>query len=82
MNNLCIEKEVRRYIDDEMEYDSVKNNQNGVLDYLNSLTDEDISKIADEIINDEWFTEQLNCYIIEDWLSMREIERMIESEEK
>lgn len=60
MNNLCMEKEVRRYIADEMEYDSVKDNRNGVLDYLNSLTDEDISKIADEIINDEWFTEQLN----------------------
>lgn len=63
MNNLCIEKEVRRYIADEMEYDSVKNNRKGVLDYLNSLTDEDISKVADEIINDEWFTEQLNSVI-------------------
>lgn len=60
MNNLCMEKEVRRYIEDEMEYDSVKNNKDGVLDYLKSLTDEDMDKIADDIINDEWFTQQLN----------------------
>ena len=60
MNNLCMEREIRRYIEDEMEYDSVKDNKNGVLDYLNSLTDEDIDRIADDIINDEWFTQQLN----------------------
>lgn len=78
MNNLCMEKEVRRYIEDEMEYDSVKDNRNGVLDYLNSLTDEDISKIADEIINDEWFTEQLNdiinryLYHYKDWFKEEE----------
>lgn len=63
MNNLYMEKEVRRYIDNEKEYDSVKDNRNGVLDYLNSLTDEDISKIADNILNDEWFTQQLNDII-------------------
>lgn len=67
MNNLCMEKEVRRYIDDEMCYDSVKNNKNGILNYLKSLTDEDISKIADKIINDEWFTEQINT-VISDYL--------------
>lgn len=67
MNNLCIEKEVRRFIDDERNYDSVQNNENGILDYLNSLSDDDISKIANEIINDEWFTEQINT-VINDYL--------------
>ena len=67
MNNECIEIEIKRFIDDEKEYDSVKNNQNGVLDYLNSLTDDDISKIADEILNDEWFTNEMNS-VINDYL--------------
>ena len=60
MNNLCMKEEVKRYIDDEICYDDVKNNKEGVLDYLNSLTDGDISKIADEILNDDWFNEKLN----------------------
>lgn len=52
--------EIKFYIENEKEYDEVKNNKNGVLDYLNSLTDEDITKMADEMVNDDYFNEQLN----------------------
>ena len=30
-------REIMRYIEDEKSYTSVQNNENGVLDYLNSL---------------------------------------------
>lgn len=52
--------EITSYIECEKEYDSVKNNENGVLDYLNSLQYADISEIADKMINDDYFNEQLN----------------------
>ena len=57
--------DVRTYIENELEYDSVKNNENGVLDYLNSLTDEDIDKIEDNVENDEELQNLINEII--DW---------------
>lgn len=56
---LDIEKLIRSYIDDEKEYDSVKANKDGVLDYLNDLTDVQIMKMADNIVNDDWFGQQI-----------------------
>lgn len=57
--------DVRTYIENELEYDSVKNNKNGVLDYLNSLTDEDINKIEDNVRNDIELQDLINTII--DW---------------
>lgn len=57
--------DVRTYIENELEYDSVKNNKNGVLDYLNSLTDEDINKIEDNVENDIELQNLINTII--DW---------------
>lgn len=57
--------DVRTYIENELEYDSVKNNENGVLDYLNSLTDEDINKIEDNVRNDIELQDLINVII--DW---------------
>ena len=57
--------DVRTYIENELEYDSVKNNENGVLDYLNSLTDEDINKIEDNVENDIELQNLINTII--DW---------------
>lgn len=65
--------EIEVFIENEKEYDSVKANENGVLDYLNSLNDDDFDKIADEMINDDWFNEKLNetlneyIYHYKDW---------------
>lgn len=52
--------DVRTYIENELEYDSVKNNENGVLDYLNSLTDEDIEEIELTILNDDELQDKIN----------------------
>ena len=52
--------EIKFYIECEKEYDSVKNNENGVLDYLNSLDNEDLGSIADNMLNDDYLNEQLN----------------------
>lgn len=57
--------DVKTYIENELEYDSVKNNENGVLDYLNSLTDEDINKIEDNVRNDIELQDLINGII--DW---------------
>ena len=58
-------REIKRYIEDEKTYTSVENNENGVLDYLNSLQYADISEIAEKMINDDYFNEQLNTTIAE-----------------
>ena len=55
--------EIKFYISNEKEYDSVKKNENGVLDYLNSLNDNDIAIIATKLINDDYLNEQLNTTI-------------------
>lgn len=63
--HLAYIREIIRYIKDEKSYTSVQNNENGVLDYLNSLQYADISEIADKMINDDYFNEQLNTTIAE-----------------
>lgn len=57
--------EIKFYIDCEKEYDSVKNNEYGVLDYLNSLTNEDLGNVADAMLSDDYLNEQLNNTIAE-----------------
>lgn len=57
--------DVRTYIRDELEYDVVKENKNGVLDYLNSLTEEDIDNIEERVRNDDELYEKINELI--DW---------------
>ena len=59
MNLESLMQDIRYFIDDEKEYDSVKANENGVLDYLNSLDETDIRDIANEILNDDYFIQQL-----------------------
>lgn len=56
----CIGVDLYNYIENEKEYDSVKENKDGVLDYLNSLTDEDISQIEQNIIRDDELHEKIN----------------------
>ena len=63
--HLAYIREIIRYIKDEKTYTSVQNNENGVLDYLNSLQYADISEIADKMVNDDYFNEQLNTTIAE-----------------
>lgn len=53
-------EEINTFIDNELCYDSVKNNQDGVLDYLNSLTEEDKNNIAENIIRDDYFWDIMN----------------------
>lgn len=53
-------EEINNFIDNELCYDSVKNNQDGVLDYLNSLTKEDKNNIAENIISDDYFWDIMN----------------------
>lgn len=53
-------EEINNFIDSELCYDSVKNNQDGVLDYLNSLTKEDKNNIAENIIRDDYFWDIMN----------------------
>ena len=55
-----IREEIDNFIDSELCYDSVQNNQDGVLDYLNSLTEEDKRNIAKEIIRDDYFWDIMN----------------------
>lgn len=55
--------EIKFYIECQKEYDSVKNNENGVLDYLNSLTNEDLGCIADNMLYNEYLSEQINATI-------------------
>ena len=57
---LAYVNEIMFYIQNEKEYDSVKNNENGVLDYLNSLQYADFCIIADKMINDDYLSEKLN----------------------
>lgn len=61
--------EIKFYIECEKEYDSVKNNENGVLDYLNSLTNEDLGCIADAMLSDDYLWDQMNISI-EEYLYM------------
>lgn len=60
LEKCCIGVDLYTYIEDEKEYDSVKENKNGVLDYLESLTDEDISQIEQNIVNDDELYEKIN----------------------
>lgn len=53
-------EEINTFIDNELCYDSVKNNRDGVLDYLNSLTKEDKNNIAENIIRDDYFWNIMN----------------------
>ena len=62
---LAYVKEITHYIKDELEYDHVKNNENGIYDYLKSIQYKDISEIAENMINDDWLNEQLNTVIAE-----------------
>ena len=57
--------DVKTYIENELCYDNVKKNENGVLDYLYSLTDEDIKQIEQQILDDEELNEEINE--ITDW---------------
>ena len=57
--------DVKTYIENELCYDNVKKNENGVLDYLYSLTDEDIKQIEQQILDDEELNDKINE--ITDW---------------
>ena len=61
--HLAYIREIIHYIECEKEYDSVKNNEHGLLDYLNSIQYQDIYKIAEGMINDDYLNEQLNSTI-------------------
>lgn len=65
--------DVKTYIENEMEYDSVKENKNGILDYLNSLTQEDIDRIEENVRDDIELHEKIielidwHLYHYKDW---------------
>ena len=65
LEKCCIGVDLYTYIEDEKEYDSVKENRDGVLDYLESLTDEDISQIEQNIVNDDELQHLIDT--ITDW---------------
>ena len=52
--------DVRTFIRDELEYDVVKENKDGVLDYLNSLTEKDIDNIEERVKNDDELYDKIN----------------------
>lgn len=52
--------DVRTFIRDELEYDVVKENKDGVLDYLNSLSEEDIDNIEERVKNDDELYDKIN----------------------
>ena len=52
--------DVRTFISDELCYDHVKKNEDGVLDYLYSLTTEDIDKIEKQIMEDDELNDKIN----------------------
>lgn len=54
LEKCCIGVDLYTYIED------VKENKNDVLDYLESLTDEDISQIEQNIVNDDELYEKIN----------------------
>lgn len=65
--------DVASYIENEKCYDSVKNNDNGILDYLNSLTEKDIEIIENQISGDEELRQKIDeltdyyLYHYKDW---------------
>ena len=52
--------DVATYIENEKCYDSVKNNNNGVLDYLNSLTEKDIKIIENQVAEDDELRQKID----------------------
>lgn len=65
MNNMekYIKEIIKSYIEIEKCYDSVQNNENGILDYLNSLNDNDLEEIAKDIYCDTELMETLESTI-------------------
>lgn len=56
-------EDIKLYIENEKEYDSVKDNKNGILDYLNSLNDNDLREIADKVTSDNELNDIINSTI-------------------
>lgn len=58
-----IKELINIHIENKKCYDSVKNNENGILDYLNSLNDNDLEEIAKDIYCDTELMETLESTI-------------------
>lgn len=63
----ALRNELDTFINDEFVYDSVKANENGAKDYLESLTEDDKNAITERLINNDCLWEFINeeiCYTL------------------